>query len=172
MAAMRSNLLHFVLVLSGLALASCSSGKREWNYVNNGSRTAIMIEGMAVPPANIPHAALSAVAAGNRLVGKPYRMGGGHKSFNDSAYDCSGTVSYLLHSAGCIDTPTTSDALRKFGERGEGKWITVYAKNGHTFIVVAGLRMDTGYNGSREGPKWTMKSRPVKGYVARHPEGL
>ena len=132
----------------------------------------MLINGKAVPPANIPHEALRAVAAGNELNGKPYRMGGGHRSFNDQAYDCSGTVSYLLHHAGCLDEPTTSSALRKFGEKGEGKWITVYAKSGHTFIVVAGLRMDTGYNGAREGPRWTTKPRPAKGYVARHPAGL
>lgn len=163
---------RLVLVAWALFLVSCSSGKRLWVYENNPGKTAILIDGKAVPPANIPHPALSAVAAGNRLAGKPYRMGGGHRSFEDKAYDCSGTVSYLLHHAGCIDAPTTSGALRKFGQKGEGKWITVYAKNGHTFIVVAGLRMDTGYNGSREGPKWTTNSRPAKGYVARHPVGL
>ena len=163
---------RFFLLSVFVVLTSCSSGKREWQYVKKGSRTAIVIDGKAVPPANIPHAALRAVAAGNELVGKPYRKGGGHKSFNDSAYDCSGTVSYLLHQAGCLNSPTTSGAFRSFGSKGEGKWITVYAKNGHTFIVVAGLRMDTGYNGSREGPKWTTKSRPIKGYVARHPAGL
>lgn len=173
MAAMQMNTPRIALTALLLALASCSTGgKREWSYEKNGSRTAIVIDGKAVPPANIPHAALRAVAAGNELVGKPYRMGGGHKSFNDSAYDCSGTVSYLLHSAGCLNEPTTSDALRKFGDKGEGRWITVYAKDGHTFIVVAGLRMDTGYNGSREGPKWTTRSRPTKGYVLRHPPGL
>ncbi len=170
---MRSRFQNALLAIGVLMLASCSSPtKREWRYERNGSRTAIVIDGQAVPPANIPHAALRAVAGGNRLVGKPYRMGGGHKSFEDTAYDCSGTVSYLLHCAGCLDAPTTSGALRNFGSKGEGKWITVYAKNGHTFIVVAGLRMDTGYNGAREGPKWTTKSRPSSGYIMRHPPGL
>ena len=164
---------RLVLVVAALVLVSCSSGsKRTWTYEGKSGKTALLINGKAVPPANIPHEALRAVAAGNELHGKPYRMGGGHKSFHDQAYDCSGTVSYLLHHAGCLDEPTTSSALRKFGEKGEGKWITVYAKNGHTFIVVAGLRMDTGYNGSREGPRWTTKPRPAKGYVARHPAGL
>ena len=164
---------RFFLLCLVVVLASCSSGSREWKYVRNGSRTAIVIDGKAVPPANIPHAALRAVAAGNELVGKPYRMGGGHKSFKDSAYDCSGTVSYLLHHAGGLDAPTTSSALRGYGSKGPGKWITGYARSGHTFIIVAGLRMDTGYNGSRrEGPKWTTKPRPTKGYVMRHPPGL
>ena len=37
--------------------------------------------------------------------------------------------------------------------RGVGKHVTIYAKKGHTFIVVADLRLDTGYNGENEGPK-------------------
>ncbi len=168
----RRNLPVIVCVMA-LMVASCSSGKkRVWSYDSASGNKALLIDGKAVPPANIPHPVLRAVAAGNELHGKPYRYGGGHKSFHDKGYDCSGTVSYLLHRAGCIDAPTTSGALRSFGKKGEGKWITVYAKNGHTFIVVAGLRMDTGYNGQRQGPKWTTKQRPCTGYVARHPEGL
>ena len=154
-------------------LSSCSFGKRTWTYEGGKpGKTAIIINGKAVPPANIPHPVLKAVAAGNKLAGKPYRWGGGHQHFEDRGYDCSGTVSYVLHHAGCLDSPTTSTALRSFGEKGEGEWITVYAKKGHTFIEVAGLRMDTGYHGENEGPKWTTHSRPAKGYVARHPEGL
>jgi hypothetical protein len=135
-------------------------------------KTAIIINGKAVPPANLPSPVMRAVAAGNRIAGKPYRMGGGHKNFEDKCYDCSGTVSYLLHHAGHLDEPTTSGALRNFGKSGKGKWITVYAKSGHTFIEVAGLRMDTGYNGEGRGPRWSTRDRPSKGYVARHPEGL
>lgn len=161
------------LPLLALALASCSSAsKKEWSYNPVPGKTAIIIDGKAVPPANIPSPVLRAVAAGNRIAGKPYRMGGGHRSFDDRAYDCSGTVSYLLHHAGQLQEPTTSSALRKFGRKGEGKWITVYAKSGHTFIEVAGLRMDTGYNGSAKGPRWSTRDRPARGYVARHPEGL
>ena len=37
----------------------------------------------------------------------------------------------------------SSSDFRRFGERGHGKWITVYARNGHTFAVIAGLRLDT-----------------------------
>jgi hypothetical protein len=165
--------LQLCLLLFAGVLASCSLGrKKEWVSKSEPGNTAIILNGKAVPPANLPHPVLKAITAGNRIHGKPYRMGGGHKSFEDKAYDCSGTVSYLLHHAGLLSAPTTSDAFRKFGEKGEGKWITVYAKDGHTFISVAGLRMDTGYNGSRTGPRWSTKSRPTKGYVARHPPGL
>lgn len=159
--------------MSVVTLASCSSSnKRVWRYKYDAGKSAVLVGDQAVPPANIPHAALRAVAAGNRLCGKPYRYGGGHRSFEDNGYDCSGTVCYLLHHAGCIDSPTTSEGLRKYGRKGEGKWITIYARKGHAFIVVAGLRMDTGYHGRREGPRWSTDSRPAKGYVARHPEGL
>ena len=171
--AMSSLLSRRVLGAAALLLASCSSdSKRTWTYENKSGRTALLINGKAVPPANIPHEALRAVAAGNQLDGKPYRMGGGHKSFEDRAYDCSGTVSYLLHHAGCLDEPTTSDALRKFGKKGEGEWITVYARRGHVFLSVAGLRFDTGYTDGSHGPQWTTRSRPANGAAVRHPAGL
>ena len=44
---------------------------------------------------------------------------------------------------------------------GEGQWITSYANGGHSFLVVAGLRFDTGYNdASSSGPKWSHQDAP------------
>ena len=154
-----------------LLLCQCSSGPKQWNYEFKQGKTSIIIEGAAVPPANLPKAVLQAVEAGNHLKTKPYIYGGGHAKFEDKGYDCSGCVSYVLHAAGCLEEPTTSDELRTFGEKGEGKHITVYAKDGHTFIIVAGLRLDTGYH-EGDGPRWSQKSRTIRGYKARHPEGL
>ena len=37
----------------------------------------------------------------------------------------------------------SSTELRSYGERGPGNWITVYAREGHTFAIIAGLRLDT-----------------------------
>ncbi len=37
----------------------------------------------------------------------------------------------------------SSTEFRSYGERGPGKWITIYAREGHTFAVIAGLRLDT-----------------------------
>ena len=37
----------------------------------------------------------------------------------------------------------SSTEFRGYGQRGPGKWITVYAREGHTFAVIAGLRLDT-----------------------------
>jgi hypothetical protein len=164
--------LCFLLFAVVFVLSSCSSKPKRWEYKYAKGKTGIIVDGKAVPPAGLPKAVMKAISAGNEIVGKPYKYGGGHKSFKDSGYDCSGTVSYALHGADLLSSPGTSGGMRKFGKSGAGKYITVYAKSGHTFIVIAGLRLDTGYNGENEGPKWSTKSRPIKGYVARHPPGL
>jgi hypothetical protein len=131
--------------------------------------------GQAAAPANAPLAVKRAIWAANQLHRKPYRYGGGHKSFLDSAYDCSGTVSYALGGAGVLRSPISSTEFRSFGERGRGKWITVYAREGHTFAVIAGLRLDTTpYITGREKwrPAWQPTPRAPIGFVARHPTGL
>ncbi len=153
-------------------LSSCGSKPSRWEYKYARGKTAIIVGGRAVPPAGLPKKVMQIISAGNQIVGMPYKYGGGHHSFIDSGYDCSGTVSYALRGAGLIRSPGTSSSFRSYGSRGVGKYVTVYAKSGHTFIVVAGLRLDTGYNGENEGPKWSTRSRPIKGYVARHPPGL
>ena len=161
------------LLCLSLLLVQCSSGPRVWTYNYQDGKTSMLIANEAVPQANIPHSVLRAVAAGNRLKNKPYCYGGGHRCFEDRGYDCSGTVSYVLHEAGLLREPTTSDELRHFGDSGEGKWMTIYAKKGHAFIVVAGLRLDTTGSGGRDvGPRWTTNSRSIKGFKARHPAGL
>jgi len=116
-----------------------------------------------------------AIWAANQLRSKPYRYGGGHKSFTDRGYDCSGTVSYALGAAGLIKSPMSSSDFRRFGARGRGKWITVYARNGHTFAIIAGLRLDTTpYDNyvTRWAPRWQTIPRMPVGFEARHPVGL
>jgi hypothetical protein len=82
-------------------------------------------------------------------------------------------VSYALHGAGLLRTPLDSTQFESWGVAGSGQWITVYANSGHAYMVVAGLRFDTGYNDSTSsGPKWSAKMRPSGGYVARHPDAL
>jgi hypothetical protein len=112
-----------------------------------------------------------AIAAGNRIAFKPYRLGGGHRSFRDSAYDCSGTVSYVLHGAGALSSPLDSGALMSYGSPGRGRWITIYANRGHAFMVVNGRRFDTSMRG-RGGSRWSSRMRSSAGYVVRHPPGL
>ncbi len=155
-----------------LLLASCSSQPESYTYNFVYGKSVLLRGRYAVAPKDAPEAVKRAVAAGNRLQGKPYIYGGGHRSFEERGYDCSGTTSYMLHYAGQLRAPTPSDAFRSYGKPGPGKWITIYAKRGHVFSVVGGLRLDTGYNGQNEGPKWSTRPRPTKGYVARHPPGL
>lgn len=164
-----------LLAILVLFLSHCSSGKtskKSWNYSYAPGKTAVVVNGRAVPPAGLPPTVMRAISAGNRIAGKPYKYGGGHKTFEDWGYDCSGTVSYVLRGAGLMDSVGTSDSLRSFGKAGEGKYITVYSRKGHTFIVIAGLRLDTGYHNQHDGPRWSTRGRPLKGYVARHPPGL
>jgi len=131
--------------------------------------------GKAAAPKTAPVPVKRAIWAANQLQSKPYRYGGGHKSFNDHAYDCSGTVSFVLAAAGLISSPMSSTEFRSYGERGPGKWITIYAREGHTFAVIAGLRLDTTpfdrYTG-KWAPRWYPAYRPPYGFDARHPIGL
>jgi len=127
--------------------------------------------GVARTSATAPRAVQLAVRAGNRLKHKAYRYGGGHKSFKDAAYDCSGTVSYVLHAAKLLASPLDSSGLMTWGAPGPGSWITVYANASHAFMVVGGLRLDTSGPGP-SGPRWRALPRSLDGFTARHPLGL
>jgi cell wall-associated NlpC family hydrolase len=138
-----------------------------------GENATLGADGLAVAPASAPPAVQQVIAAANSIVGKPYRYGGGHGQWEDAGYDCSGSESYALHGANLIARPMDSTEFMSFGQAGEGTWITSYANSGHSFLVVAGLRFDTGYNNSSSsGPKWSTQMRPSDGYTVRHPDGL
>lgn len=140
---------------------------------------AKLIDGVAYPPADAPPEVVGAIEAANRIITKPYRYGGGHRSFEDTGYDCSGSVSYALNGGGLLDSPLDSSSFMRWGERGKGRWITVYTNPGHAYMVIAGLRLDTGGRdryGARgrragSGPRWG-GWRSARGYSARHPLGL
>jgi len=119
----------------------------------------------------VPGAVARAIAAANRIAGRPYRFGGGHRSFSDSGYDCSGSVSYVLHGAGRLGSPLDSSALMSYGAPGRGRWITVYANPGHAYMVIRGRRYDT-TGRSQTGSRWQPADRSSAGYVVRHPPGL
>jgi cell wall-associated NlpC family hydrolase len=111
------------------------------------------------------------IAAANRIASKPYRYGGGHRTFNDTGYDCSGSISYALHGAGLLRSPLDSSGFMSYGAPGRGRHITIYANAGHAFMVVDGRRFDTSAIGET-GSRWTSTHRSSQGYVARHPPGL
>jgi hypothetical protein len=111
------------------------------------------------------------VSAANRIATAPYKYGGGHGTYHDSGYDCSGSVSYALHYAGLLQTPLDSSGLMSYGLPGRGRHVTIYANAGHAYMVVDGRRFDT--SAIREtGSRWTSTHRSSAGYVVRHPPGL
>jgi Putative peptidoglycan binding domain len=121
--------------------------------------------------AGMPAAVSRAIAAANRIAGLPYRFGGGHRSFSDSGYDCSGSVSYVLHGARRLGSPLDSSQLMSYGSAGRGRFITIYANPGHAYMVIRGRRYDT--TGRAEtGSRWQPHGRSSAGYVVRHPPGL
>jgi peptidoglycan hydrolase-like protein with peptidoglycan-binding domain len=128
-------------------------------------------DGLAAAPAGAPAAVAAIIQAGNVIAHMPYRFGGGHQRWTDSGYDCSGSVSFALHGAGLLDTPLASYDFYTWGEAGPGQWVTIYAKDDHAYMVVAGLRYDTAAS-KGGGSRWTAAARAPAGYVARHPAGL
>jgi hypothetical protein len=161
-----------LLFNSALLLFSGCAGPRPYVYRFVPGRTALLGNGYAVAPPSAPRQVQLAVAAGNRIAGLPYSYGGGHNGGAASSYDCSGAASYVLREAGLLDGSMPSKGFRRYGESGMGEWIGIYARKDHVFLVVAGLRFDTGYTGGAEGPQWSTKSRPASGSVLRHPAGL
>jgi peptidoglycan hydrolase-like protein with peptidoglycan-binding domain len=111
------------------------------------------------------------IAAGNRIARYPYRYGGGHRSFHDSGYDCSGSVSYVLHAMGALGRPLDSSELMSYGAPGPGRYVTVYANPGHAYMTIRGRRFDTSAQW-QGGSRWSIFDRSSSGYVARHPPGL
>ncbi len=139
---------------------------------NDDGSTAILLSGIALAPPDAPEAVQQVINAANQIVGRPYVWGGGHASFYSYGYDCSGSVSWALHGAGLIPEPLTSGSLEGWGEPGPGRWITVYANAGHTFMEIAGLRWDTVGDARGTGPRWHLMPTSTAGFVVRHPSGL
>jgi len=127
--------------------------------------------GIALPPLEAPEPVRQMIEAGNVIARSPYLWGGGHGKWLDKGYDCSGSVSFVLAAAGYLEAPLASGPLMSWGEPGRGKWVTIYAHEGHVFMEVAGIRFDT--SGAREtGSRWQNGLRSTAGFVARHPPGL
>jgi cell wall-associated NlpC family hydrolase len=139
-------------------------------------RATVGAAGLATVPPSAPARVAAIIVAGNQVATKPYVYGGGHgrlagETFIDSAYDCSGSVSFALAGAGLVGAPMDSSTLARWGRPGPGRWVSIYANAGHAFMTVAGLRFDT--SGRREGgSRWQAASRSVAGFTVRHPDGL
>ena len=130
--------------------------------------------GLAVAPIGAPPTVQAVIAAGNQIAHLPYVWGGGHMTYEDTGYDCSGSISYVFAAAGLLDHTVTSGQLEGWGEPGPGKWITVFANAGHTFMYVAGMRFDT-VALAETGSRWSNRSADepdIKTFTVRHPAGL
>jgi cell wall-associated NlpC family hydrolase len=136
-----------------------------------GGKATLTSAGLAAAPADAPDTVKAIIAAGNKIATKPYRYGGGHGSWTDSGYDCSGSVSYALHGAGLLNRPLDSGQFMRWGPPGRGSWVTIRSNSGHAYMVVAGLRFDTSAR-KVSGSRWTAEMRSASGYVGRHPTGL
>jgi hypothetical protein len=128
-------------------------------------------DGLAVAPASAPEAVKAMIEAGNQIATKPYKYGGGHGQWEDTGYDCSGSMSYVMHAAGLLDEALDSTGFESYGESGEGQWVTIYANSGHSYMLIAGLRFDTSGRAD-DGSRWHDAMRSSSGYTVRHPPGL
>jgi hypothetical protein len=151
-----------------------------------GAATRMLPTGLAAAGAQAPAAVRSMVAAGNRLYGTAYLYGGAHGTSLGTlqpAYDYSSAVSYLLHGGGVLGASALdSTELETYGLPGPGRYVSIYANAAHTFMYVAGLRMDTvfdaaydsGPNAGKPGPRW--RGSPTvpdwAAWTVRHPAGL
>jgi hypothetical protein len=143
----------------------------EKSGIPGGDRAVLTRDGLAVAPLAAPAIVQTVIDAGNQIARLPYRYGGGHQTWVDTAYDCSASISFAFAAAGLISAPMVSGDLAQWGEPGPGRWITVFANGGHTFMYVAGLRFDTG--GLRAtGSRWQATARRAAGFAERHPPGL
>jgi peptidoglycan hydrolase-like protein with peptidoglycan-binding domain len=148
-----------------------------------GATATIDADGNATAPASAPAVVQEMITAANSIDTKPYIYAGGHATWNAPGYDCSGSVSFVLHAAGLLSSSEDSTGLESYGSAGKGQWVTIYANAGHTWIVIAGLAFDTAHWGpttpAGTGPRWLIKADATAnlndgtgGYTVRHPTGL
>lgn len=139
--------------------------------IPSGGQASLTPDGLAVAPLDAPDVVQAVIQAGNQIARLPYRYGGGHQTWIDTAYDCSASISFAFAAAGMLDRPLVSGDLANWGAPGPGRWITIYAHGGHVYMYVAGLRFDT--SGLRQtGSRWQAAPRSAAGFTVRHPPGL
>jgi cell wall-associated NlpC family hydrolase len=123
-------------------------------------------------PTNVPEPIQRVIAGANAIADFPYVFGGGHASFVDNAYDCSGSVSYALAAAGLLSAPETSGELESWGAPGPGRYMTIYAAAGHVYMYVDGVMYNTAGRSGVYASRWQVHGTDNSGFVARHWPGL
>jgi len=172
-----------------------------------GAVARVLPNGLAAIPQGAPAAVQEMIAAGNQIISYPYSYAGGHSPASmrvppgpnadpgqqengGPGYDCSSAVSFVLWGAGFGQSllggqVPTSWTLENAALAGAGQWVTIYAGTsggqGHTFIEVAGIVLDTVHGTptapTGTGPRWQPASEVAYelytgSFVARHPQGL
>ena len=125
----------------------------------------------AGPSASVSTALSEMVTAGDNIATLPYIWGGGHGSWVSPGYDCSGSVSYVLHAAGLLSVPEDSSALESYGAPGPGQYVTIYANAGHAWMTIDGRRYDT-VSLAEDGSRWGTTPGDPSGFIVRHPIGF
>jgi peptidoglycan hydrolase-like protein with peptidoglycan-binding domain len=147
-------------------------GPATWRALGHpGMRTMLRRTRPAPPPGGVQLVVRRVIAAGSRIAHAPYKYGGGHRSWRDTGYDCSGSVSFALHGAGLLDAPLTSGDFMRWGSPGKGRHITIYASPGHVYMIIEGRRFDT-TGRDESGSRWQVRHRSPSGYAVRHPPSL
>jgi cell wall-associated NlpC family hydrolase len=123
-------------------------------------------------PTNVPEPIQRVIAGANAITDFPYVFGGGHASFVDNAYDCSGSVSYALAAAGLLSAPETSGELESWGAPGPGRYMTIEAAAGHVYMYVDGVMYNTAGRSGVYASRWQVHGTDNTGFVARHWPGL
>lgn len=145
---------------------------------------------LAMVPTGVPTAVQTLLIAGNELQDLPYGPDGHPDPRGASEEDCSSTINYVLYRAGIRPigeivsrNPLAQDYV-SWGRPGPGRWVSIYAtttSTNHTFILIAGLRLDTSHNGTdvgpnrdEDGPRWRILDHvPTWAHWSvRHPPGL
>jgi hypothetical protein len=155
-----------------VTLSQVEQELRQSGLAPNTNQSTLTPDQLAIAPIGAPPQVQEIINAGNEIAHLPYIWGGGHARYVDNGYDCSGSISFVLAAAGLLNGTETSGQLMSYGAPGPGKWITIYATQGHTFMYVAGLRFDT-VALAQSGSRWSNRSATEGGgFVARHPVGL
>jgi len=122
-------------------------------------------------PASVTAVLDAMTYAADQIATLPYIWGGGHGSWISPGYDCSGSVSYVLHAGGLLSVPEDSTGLESYGAPGPGQYITIYANAGHAWMTIDGRRFDT-VALSETGSRWADGGGEFAGYIVRHPVGF
>ena len=159
-----------------VSLAEVKAQLAESGLSATSRSAALTPNGLAIAPLGAPAQIQEVIDAANEIAHLPYIWGGGHARFVDNGYDCSGSLSFIFAAAGILNTTMTSGQFAHWGDSGPGRWITIFANDGHTFAYIAGLRFDT-VALAQTGTRWSAvpggpKAGDGNGFAIRHPPGL